>query len=83
MFIGLVLITANHIYDLSATYNVVLIVQETCSILTMITAVVLLFRQLNAISDVRNAFKSEKRAVLLTMIFFCLSDTIRIILACI
>ena len=47
----------------------------------MISSGVCLFRQLNAIADTRNAFKSEKRTVLLTMIFFCLSFLTRIVTA--
>ena len=47
----------------------------------MIISGILLFVKLNEISDVRNAFQSEKKWLRLTIIFFCISFIIRIVCA--
>lgn len=67
--------------DNSVIYNSIVIAQETSNIFIMVWSGVSLFRQLNDISDTRNAFKAEKRTVMLTMIFFCVSFLMRIIMA--
>ena len=47
----------------------------------MIVSGILLFRQLNVLADTRDAFNSEKKTVFLTMIFFCLSFLVRLLIA--
>ena len=62
-------------------YNSVLLLQEVCAMVLMITSTVLLFKQLNKLAARGSSFRSEKKVVLLTAIFFNISFFSRIIMA--
>ena len=62
-------------------YNGVLLLQEVCAMVLMITSTVLLFKQLNKLAARGSSFRSEKKVVLLTAIFFNISFFSRIIMA--